>query len=312
MPSNRSLVTSRAPLDLDAYRRDLWPRDTLRLAHGQRSPAPALVAWPKTDDQVREALGLAEQRDLAVVPYGAGSGVCGAAAGRSNSLVVDLKAMNQVLELDPGARTVRVQAGILGQHLEDWLAPRGWMTAHSPSSIWCSTVGGYIAARGAGQFSSRYGVFDDMLLAARAETPAGSLATGAWTPKGSEDLLPVLCGSEGALGVVTQVLVRIAPLPQTRWLRGYAFPNLKSAWSAMRELMQAGLWPAVLRLYDPLDTRLNRTTRGPSRSRSHPGLVRRMRRAVSAVPALRAHLLDLPLALPGLVNAVAGQLGDDV
>ncbi|RME28508.1 MAG: FAD-binding oxidoreductase [Deltaproteobacteria bacterium] len=261
MSGSPPLATSSAPLDLEAYRRDLWPRLTLATLRGQPGPAPARVAWPRDAAEVRAALRLAEAEDLAVVPYGAGSGVCGGAAGRRDALVVDLKRMNAIRDLDTEARTVRVQPGVLGQHLEDWLGRRGWMTAHSPSSIWCSTVGGYVAARSAGQFSSRYGVFEDMLLAARAEAPAGTIEAGLWTPRGEEDLLPVLCGSEGGLAVVTDTLVRVAPLPEARWLRGYAFDNLQSAWTAMRRIMQAGLWPSVLRLYDPLDTRLNRATR---------------------------------------------------
>jgi len=299
-------------LDLAAYGRDLWPRDTLRMVEGLAPTLPAEVAWPEDANQVRAALERAREQDRVVVPYGAGSGVCGAAAGRSRALVVDLKRMNRVWDLDPVARTVRAQPGVLGQHLEDWLGRRGFMTAHSPSSIWCSTVGGYVASRSAGQFSSRYGVFDDMLLAARAEAPAGRLAGGTWTPEGQEDLLPLLCGSEGALGIVTETLLRVAPLPATRWLCGYAFPNLQSAWTAMRRVMQAGLWPSVMRLYDPLDTRLNKATRGGRESHAGDGVFHRIRQAVARVPALQGHLADLPLALPGLLNRITGGLGDEV
>ncbi len=313
MSGSPSLATSVSPLDLEAYRRDLWPRQTLATMRGSPPPAPARVAWPRDGEEVRAALSLAAAEGLSVVPYGAGSGVCGGAAGREGSLVVDLKRMDAIEDLDVHARTVRVQPGVLGQHLEDWLARRGWMTAHSPSSIWCSTVGGYVAARSAGQFSSRYGVFEDMLLAASAEAPAGHIDAGAWTPDGEEDLLPVLCGSEGGLAIVTDTLLRIAPLPDTRWQRGYAFDNLQSAWTAMRRIMQAGLWPSVLRLYDPQDTRLNRTTsRRPSQEPRGPGVVAQLRDALEAVPALRHQLAAVPLALPGLINRVAAGLGREV
>ncbi|MCB9779980.1 MAG: FAD-binding protein [Alphaproteobacteria bacterium] len=308
------LRQSDADLDTAAYRRDLWPRDTLRLIADEQNDAPERVVWPRDDDEVAAALRLAADRDLAVVPYGAGSGVCGGAQGRARSMALDLKAMGRILELDTEARTVRVQPGVLGQHLEDWLGVRGWMTAHSPSSISCSTVGGWVAARSAGQFSSRYGVVDDMLLAARAVTPTGTIRAGAWTPDGEEDLLPVLCGSEGGLGVLTELMLRVAPHPEKRWLRGYAFPNLPSAWTAMRRIMQAGLWPSAMRLYDPLDTALNRTTKDkkPHKQREGVGLLGRMREALTRVPTLRGHLADLPLALPGLVNSMVGGLGDEV
>lgn len=307
-----ALPSSTDRLELDALRRDLWPRQTLAMARGELPPAPAEVVWPRNAAEVRCALDRAEATGRAVVPYGAGSGVCGAASGREGALVVDLKRMNRVLELDAQARTVRVQPGLLGQHLEDWLAPRGFMSAHSPSSIACSTVGGYAAARSAGQFSSRYGVFDDMLLAASMEAPSGTVRAGAWTPRGQEDLLPVLCGSEGALGVFTELLIRVVPLPERRWLRGYAFPNLVSAWTAMRGLLQAGLWPSVIRLYDPLDTRLNRSTRPPAPAAIGRSLLSRMHALVRRTPGLGAHLTDLPLAMPGFLNAVFGTLGSEV
>jgi len=233
----------------------------------------------------------------------------------AGSVVVDLKRMDRVGPVDRDARTVRCEPGVLGQHLEDRLATEGFMTAHSPSSIMCSTVGGYVAARSAGQFSSRYGVFHDMLLAAQLETPQGRLRTGTWTAPGEEDLLPVVCGSEGALGVVSDTLIRVVALPETRWLRGYAFPSLEDAWAAMRALMQSGTWPSVLRLYDPVDTRIGGPAKKAAKAEARPRaptVLDRLRTAVHRVPSLRHHLLDLPLSLPGLVNRIASGLGDEV
>jgi alkyldihydroxyacetonephosphate synthase len=304
--------TSVQTLDTDAYRRDLWPRDTLRMYRGHTLPdAPAAIAWPETEDEVALILEWAVAQGVAVVPYGAGSGVCGAASGQAGSLVIDTKRMCKVLDIDTGSRMVHVQTGILGQHLEDSLAPHGWMTGHSPSSIMCSTVGGYIASRSAGQFSSRYGTFPDMLHAARTICPSGPLMTGAWASPQTEDLQPILCGSEGTIGVITEALVRISPIPQTRWLRGYAFTDLESAWSAMRGLMQAGLWPSVLRLYDPADTRIGGRTKTKT-AESGPSIFGRIRQAVSSMPGLGQHLLDVPLALPGLVNRLMEGLGEEV
>jgi alkyldihydroxyacetonephosphate synthase len=315
--SATGVAWSCAPLDLNAARRDLWPRGTLSLRSGRLPARPAVVAWPRTSRDVAALLGAAAEMDLSVVPFGAGSGVCGGAAGRTGSMVIDTKRMNRVVSLDADAGLVHVQPGLLGQHLEDWLARRGVMSANSPSSIMCSTVGGWLAARGAGQFSSRYGVFDDMTLAAAAETPAGRVLGGAWTPDGEEDLLPILAGSEGGLGILTDLLVRVVPIPETRWLRGYAFPDLESAWDAMRRLMQADLWPSVLRLYDPVDTRIGGPARKAARElekhdRKSPRFIERLRAAVASVPALHQHMLELPLALPRLLNRIADGLGDEV
>ena len=300
------------PVHLNAYRRDLWPRDTLAmLTRGERPAAPLAVASPTHTDQVAMAIAWAAEHGVAVVPYGAGSGVCGGSRGRDGSLVIDMKRLNRIRAIDVNARTARIQAGILGQHLEDQLGSLGWMTAHSPSSIACSTAGGYLAARSAGQFSSRYGVFDDMTLAARAECPSGTLRCGTWTPDGQEDWLPVLTGSEGGLGVVTELLVRIHPLPQTRWLRGFAFPSVEAAWDAMQALMQADLWPSVLRLYDPVDTKIGGKTKA-SDAKAGGGLFGWLKSVASSNPAMKRHLMSIPLAMPGLLNRIGRSMSDEV
>lgn len=308
----RGVPIIRDPLHLHAYRRDLWPRDTLGWRNGGEPPdAPVVVASPTRAEEVAEAIDWASEHGVTIVPYGAGSGVCGGARGRSGSLVIDLKRMNRILSFDGKTRCVHVEAGILGQHLEDQLAGAGWMTAHSPSSIACSTAGGYIAARSAGQFSSRYGVFDDMLIAAAAQTPTGRLLTGSWTPQGQEDLLPVLCGSEGGLGVVTDMLIRIQPQPSQRWLRGYAFNSIEEAWDAMRGIMQADLWPSVLRLYDPLDTKIGGKTKA-SDTTSKTNVFGWLKAAVEKSPDLQKHLINIPLAVPRLLNRIGRELGDEV
>ncbi len=301
-----------AAVFLSAYRRDLWPKDSLRLIQeGVRPEAPLAVAMPTQLDHVALLLEWARREGVVVVPYGAGSGVCGGARGRAGSLVIDTKRLNRILSVDLDDRSVTVQAGILGQHLEDQLASIGWMTAHSPSSIACSTAGGYLAARSAGQFSSRYGVFDDMTLAAVTETPAGRLHSGDWTRRGEEDWLPVFTGSEGGLGVATQLKLRIHPLPQLRWLRGYAFANVEQAWAAMQGMMQANLWPSVLRLYDPVDTLIGGRTRAED-AKPGNGLFGWMRSAANRNPTLRRHLTSVPLALPGLVNSLGRGLSKEV
>jgi alkyldihydroxyacetonephosphate synthase len=317
----RGLAVETRPFHLLSYRRDLWPRATLMLRDGVMPPSPGAVTWPESAEQVGVALKWASDQGVPVVPYGAGSGVCGGAAGLAGSLVIDMKRMNRLVEVDHQARTARVESGMLGQHLEDQLMRQGLMTAHSPSSIMTSTVGGWVAARSAGQFSSRYGVFDDMLLGLHAETPAGPVDAGVWTPQGHEDLISLFSGSEGTLGVVTEALVRVAPVPETRWLRGFAFRDLPSAWDAMRRLLQAGLWPSVLRLYDPVDTRLAGKTKERNRTGGegppHPllgsaPLLNRLRQAIEGVPALRHRVLDLPMALPGLINRLAEGLAGEV
>jgi alkyldihydroxyacetonephosphate synthase len=304
------------PLDTGAARRDLWPRATLEAREGRRPPAPAAVVWPRNAREVRATVAWARNAGVPVVPYGAGSGVCGGAAGIAGAITLDLKRMAAVRHFDQDARVVMVEPGMLGQHLEAWLAHRGATIGHSPSSILCSTVGGWAAARSAGQFSSFYGVFDDMLLAATAESPAGPLLGGGWSSPHAEDPLPLLCGSEGTLGIFTSLAIRTWPLAPHRWLRAYAFPHLEAAWDAMRSLMQGPALPFVLRLYDAIDTRIGGPARKAARAqapaRPGPGWLQRLREAVAEVPALHQHLLEPALALPRFVNRIAGHIGDEV
>lgn len=291
----RRVELDRSVVERVAHARDAWPRSTLDLVHGSLPPVPEVVAFPANEDQVRACLDWAVVNRVAVVPWGAGSGVCGAAAGMAGALVLDLKRMDHVGTVDPVTATVRVQPGVLGQHFEDALERQGWATRHSPSSIWCSTVGGWAASRSAGQFSSRYGKFDDMVAATRVVAPAQTFRTGLWGD--ATDLGPWVLGSEGALGVITELLVRVVPLPRARWLRGYRFPTAEVAWRAMREVMQAELHPSVLRLYDAVDTRVGGRGRG---ARSGGGVLSGLSRMVTGEMSLR-----LPLSLPRLLNALA-------
>lgn len=308
-------IVSDDPLDLVAASRDLWPRDTLELTRGRLPPLPLAVCWPERHEQVCALLEWATRNGTPIVPYGGGSGVCGGAAGRSGSIVVDTKRMNRIGTPDREQWTCTLGPGGIGQEVEDAIQAAGFTLGHSPSSIWCSTPGGWAAARSAGQFSSLYGKFEDMVLSMRVATPQGTLRTGLDCPRGEEDLGPVIQGSEGTLGVVTELTVRVAPRPVTRWLRGYAFPTLSAALEAMRAVMQAELWPAVLRLYDPVDTiiggRLGRGHRREvtqSATERRQGALRRLLAAIDASDSVRRREFAVPLSVPQLLNRVAGGL----
>ena len=296
--SSRIALSTALP-DRLAVARDLWPRGTLHFANGQLPSMPAAVASPESEEQLHLLMAWAAEHGVPLIPYGAGSGVCGAAAGRPDAITVDLKRFRNIGPIDMEKQTVRVQAGVIGQHLEDWLEQRGWATRHSPSSIWCSTVGGWAASRSAGQFSSKYGKFEDMVAAMRVVSPSGSFGTGAWSE--GEDLGAWVLGTEGALGIITELSVRIVPLAERRWLRGYRFADVPSAWEAMRALLQSELHPAVLRLYDPVDTRLagKDTVHHKEGSRFWKDLRHR------ASELLPQQALALPLSLPRLLNRLA-------
>jgi alkyldihydroxyacetonephosphate synthase len=214
---------------------------------------PAAVVRPESTDEVLELVELARREGLGLVPYGAGSGVCGAVECGPRTLVVDTKRLRDFTLTDAG--TLRVGPGALGIALETELARRGLTIGHFPSSILCSTVGGWVAARGAGQCSGRYGKVEDMVVAATTVLGNGQCVTFRRRRAGL-NLLPLLVGSEGTLGIFTELELRVHPAPAERVFTAFELPSTRVGIGVLRQLYQLGLRPAVARLYDPLDSSL--------------------------------------------------------
>lgn len=312
----KDVASSVDRLDLWAARRDLWPRDTLLARDHASLPEPEAVIWPETDEQLERVLRAASEEGRPVVPWGAGSGVCGGARAQAGAWTIDLKRLQTLGDVDRESWTIEVGAGVNGQRLEDHLAEQGWAMGHSPSSIGCSTVGGWLAARGAGQFSSAYGVAEDIIVGVDGVSPGegrfhaglpGASSTGRALSPSEYDML---VGSEGTLGVLTRLRLRVRPLPELRVLRGWRFPDVPSAVDAMRRLMQEETWPFALRLYDPVDTWIGGKTRPKKvRKEGHRAWYKDLLSALeSRHPEVVRHELALPLGLPRFINRVAGGL----
>lgn len=258
-----SANVSSATSDRVAYARDLWPRQQIRTRRGEAAIAPpAFIAWPESTEELAALVQVAAERSLPIIPYGAGSGVCGGILPREDALIIDMKRMRRALEVDAERLTARFEAGIIGQHLEDELNRLGFTLGHFPSSIYCSTLGGWIAGRSAGQTSGRYGKIEDMILSLRFVDGLGNIHH---VERDGENaaLLPLIIGSEGILGIVTEATLRIAPAPEVsdsveRVFAGFVFPDVSSGLLAIRRFYQSGLRPAVARLYDPFDSFLKR------------------------------------------------------
>lgn len=249
------LAASTRPVDRLGVSRDAWPRHLIAEAAGPgRTPEAALVVWPEHAEQVEALVAFARGEGVNLVPYGAGSGVCGAVRPNERTVVVDTKKLT-ALRLDRDAGVVEAGAGVLGVDLEAWLERQGLTVGHFPSSILCSTVGGWLAARGAGQCSSRYGKIEDMTVSADAVLGNGGRARFQRRHGGPQPL-ELLIGSEGTLGLITSARLRLHSAPQQRAFAAYRLPTFAAGADAMRAIMQAGLRPAVLRLYDPIDSYL--------------------------------------------------------
>lgn len=255
-------------------------RDLIALRTGQvPNPTDAVVA-PANEDEVAAVLAIAAVHGLAVVPYGGGTSVVGGVEPRGPrpAVTLSLARLNRVIAIDPVSQTVTAQAGILGPDLEAAVNAQGFTVAHSPQSFEFSSLGGWIAARGAGQTSTRYGKIEEKIISLQAVTPAGVIETPRVPASAAgPSLLHLLIGSEGAFGVITQATLRLAPLPIRSRGRGYLFRSFAAGQAAVRAMLQAGLKPAVVRLSDEPETRsfyaLREAARGWSAMKQQLGLL---------------------------------------
>lgn len=243
-------------LDRLSYCRDLNPMANLATNDGKFGPMPDVIVWPTSTDQVVQLVRLANERRVPLIPYGAGSGVCGGTVPLRGGVIVDLKKMRRILLLDEKSLTVTAEAGIIGQHLEMELNRFGYTMGHFPSSVYTSTLGGYLAARSAGQLSSKYGKIEDMALGMEVVLGTGEIMRTPVAPRAAlgPDWNQVFIGSEGTLGIITSATCRIRPYPPSREFASFVFPDPETGVEAMRLMMQNELRPAAMRLYDELDT----------------------------------------------------------
>jgi alkyldihydroxyacetonephosphate synthase len=284
-------VSASAP-DRALYARDMWPRRLIELRSGSPFPErPQAIIWPNSAEDVVKTVRFAREQGVAIVPFGAGSGVCGAVSPDARSIVVDLKKLD-AHHIDPEAPLLTVGAGAMGITLEEQLARKGYTVGHFPSSIFCSTVGGWLAARGVGQCSGRYGKIEDMVAGLECVLGTGELVELKWR-RSRPNLIPLVIGSEGTLGVITKVRLRLHPAPQERVFSAFAFPDVAAGWNALRKLFQTGLRPAVSRLYDPVDSLLLKDGSGGTGSK----------------PSALELVLSKALRIPRALNRAAEALG---
>ena len=232
--------------------------DLLRIRRGMVHNSPDVVVFPQRQEQIQDLLALASQRTWAVVPFGGGTSVVGGVEiSEEDKLAVslDLRRMNRVLEIDRTSHTAVVQSGILGPALEKELNANGFTLGHFPQSFEFSTLGGWVATRSAGQSSTKYGKIEHMVVSLRLVSPTGVLHSPVVPADAAgPSLVQCLIGSEGTLGVITEAVVRLHPLPENRVFASYLFPDFATGMDAVRNMLQADLRPAVLRLSDPEET----------------------------------------------------------
>ena len=241
-------------------------RDLLRVRRGDLGRLPDLVVYPGSEHEVSEVLAAALAADAVVIPFGGGTNIAGsleAPRDEARTVVsVDLGRLDRVVEIDTDSRLARVEAGVLGPDLERQLGAEGWTMGHFPDSFTHSTLGGWVATRSSGMQSDKYGDIADIVKAVRVVTPAGTLATRA-VPSTSTgpSVREMVLGSEGRLGVITEVTVQVHRVPPQRVILGYFFPDWRTGLAAMRDIAESEATPSVTRVSDANETAFSFATR---------------------------------------------------
>ena len=229
------------------------------LAKAGRPVVADAVVRPRTADEVATVLAAAVEEQVPVVPRGGGSGSQGGAVPDAGGVVLDLGGLDRILDLDEETLTVRAEAGVPGLALEEWLNERGYVFPHYPASLHLAQVGGYLAAKGSGVLSTKYGKIEDLVASIEVALPSGELIRTVPIPRHAvgPDLNQLFIGSEGTLGVITEATLLLRPAPEHRSFRVVGFDDLATGMHAMRRALQAGWRPAAVRLHDPEATRMN-------------------------------------------------------
>ncbi|WP_436502050.1 FAD-binding oxidoreductase [Actinokineospora sp. HUAS TT18] len=236
--------------------------DLLKLRAGDASDAPDAVVYPGDHAEVADVLRVAAEHDVAVVPFAGGTSVVGGLAaardGFAGVIALDVRRLDQLVAVDEVSRTATLQAGVRGIQAEELLRAKGFTLGQFPQSYEGASIGGYAAARSAGQSSAGYGRFDEMVVGLVLATPTGTIELGT-APRSAAgpDLRQLVLGSEGTLGVITSVTVKIHPAPAHRVFEGWRFESFDAGATALRRLVQDGPLPTVLRLSDEAETAVN-------------------------------------------------------
>ena len=257
------------------------PQERLRHARGQSLPDwvalrsglittyPDGVAYPTNREEVTRLLAYAAEVEAHVIPYGGGTSVVGhinPAAGQRPVLTVNMRRMNQLARLDSVSLLATFGAGVAGPELEAQLRARGFTLGHYPQSFEFSTLGGWVATRSSGQQSLGYGRIESLFAGGTLVAPAGELRLPPFPASAAgPDLRHLILGSEGRLGILTEAMVSISPLPEHEEFHAIFFPDFGGGMTAVRRIVQAGLPLSLLRLSTPTETRTTLALAGHER-----------------------------------------------
>jgi alkyldihydroxyacetonephosphate synthase len=236
--------------------RDWWPLAMIWALDAQVASRASVVVRPNDAEQVRDVLRVCNDAAVPVTAAAGRSGVCGASVPAFGGVLLDLTAIEGIVSVDTDSMLVDVLPGTFGDVFEDALRAEHFVTCgHWPQSMALSTVGGWLACRGAGQLSTRYGKIEDIVEGLDVVLADGSRITTGGQPRAAvgPDLTQLFVGSEGTLGVIVGARLRAHRIPAAEMRAAFAFSSFSDALDAMRRVVQRGATPAVLRLYDAIE-----------------------------------------------------------
>ncbi len=242
--------------------RDWWPLAIDWATTGAVPQRPAVVVRPHSTEEVSAVLAACNEASVPVTAMAGRSGVCGGSIPVHGGVSLDLTALEGLVRVDEVSLTADVRAGTFGPDLEDGLGHigGGYTLGHWPQSMELSTVGGWLACRGAGQYSTRYGKIEDMVIGLEVVLADGRvLHTEGHGPRAATgpNLTQLFVGSEGTLGVITEARLRMHPHPAAQERRAFGFTSFPAGLEACRRILRRGATPAVLRLYDTTESARN-------------------------------------------------------
>jgi alkyldihydroxyacetonephosphate synthase len=244
--------------------RDWWPLAMQWALTPAVGGIAAAVVRPASVDEVARVLADCDRARVPVTATGGRSGVCGASVPVFGGVVLDVTGLTGIVAIDDESLLLTVRAGTFGHDLEAELHGLGYTLGHWPQSIALSTVGGWLACRGAGQYSTRYGKIEDMVVGLEVVLADGRVVRTGGTPRAAigPDLTQLFVGSEGTLGVITQATLRMHARPPVEWRAAFGFDTFVGGLDACRRILRRGATPAVLRLYDGAESARSYATDG--------------------------------------------------
>jgi FAD/FMN-containing dehydrogenase len=216
---------------------------------------PLCVVLPNSTAEVRQIVLLANEEKTPIIPYGGGSGLMGGALSVRPAIVLDLRRMNRILEVDAEARSARVQAGCVLEAVDKKLNQEGFILGHDPWTVPVATIGGAISTNSMGYRGGKYGSMGAQVLGLEAVLPNSEIVTTRAVPKSSAgiDLKSLFIGGEGCFGVVTEATIRIFSKPEKRALHAIAFDSFEQGYGAIQKMFARGLQPAMVDFGDDND-----------------------------------------------------------